>query len=174
MVCFQVEGQQFGLPIGVVKETIERKPVARLFLVPDFVAGLINLRGEVVAVLELARLLGLSRRPDGLDRPASVLPTIDGPTEPLEGHHHPVDETRIIILRGAGTARAPAAGLLVDRMGSVRSIEPAEVRPVPSTLPSGAAAFLRGLARTDGQPLLLLDLDRILNCDQLKPFRQHR
>src|SRR5205085_1586047 len=60
-VCFHLAGQEFGLPIDEVKETIEPRPITRIFLVPDFIAGLINLRGDVLAVLDLGRVLDCER-----------------------------------------------------------------------------------------------------------------
>jgi purine-binding chemotaxis protein CheW len=132
LVCFTLGGQQFGVPIRSVKESVPFRPITRVFLVPPFVAGLINLRGEVVAVLDLARLLGLPHRV-------------------REG------EAAIVILRGlpAAGARAQghaAAGLLVDRLTGVRDVAEEAVRPPPPTLEADAASYLSGVATCDDPP----------------------
>ena len=164
LLCFHVAGQDFGVPIAAVKETIPERPLTRLFLVPPFVAGLINLRGEVVAVLDLAMLLGLPRAGEG-------------------GRRAP---RNIIILRASllgGTREArhaanrPAAGLFVDRLDGVRDLADDEVRPPPATLVAEPAGYLDGVAATalnDGppRPLLLLAPERVLGSPHLTPYRR--
>lgn len=146
---FEVSGQRFGIDIGRVKETIERSPITRLPLVPDFVAGLINLRGDVVAVIDLARLLNLA---------------------PAADH-----AARILVLRATAQGRPPLLGLLVDRVDDVLSLSPAEVKPVPATLPETVATFFQGVALpADGAPLLLLDVNRLVDCESLRPHRRER
>jgi purine-binding chemotaxis protein CheW len=162
LLCFHVAGQDFGVPIAAVKETIPERPLTRLFLVPPFVAGLINLRGEVVAVLDLAVLLAL----DG-----------DG------GRRAPKN---IIILRAsllAGVrdprhaANRPAAGLFVDRLDGVRDVAESDVRPPPPTLAAEPAGYLDGVVaatHADGppRPLLLLAPERVLGSPHLTPYRR--
>jgi purine-binding chemotaxis protein CheW len=141
-ICFWLSGQQLGVPIEHVKETIVLRPITHVFLTPRWVAGLINLRGDVVAVLELAALLGL---------PASGF----------------TDETRIVITRHGGKT----AGLIVDRLAEARSYNPARLEPPPPTLPGEAAELIAGVATQEGGvPLILLDLERLLNLERLKPF----
>jgi purine-binding chemotaxis protein CheW len=154
LVCFSIAGQDFGAPIATVKETLPERPVTRLFLVPPFVAGLINLRGEVVAVIDLARLLGLGEHRLGDGTGAIV---ILRPTDP----------------RAAGRA---AAGLLVERLLGVADVAPASVQPVPPTLASEPASYLRGVCAVGAppRPLLLLDPARVLDSERLRPFRRQR
>jgi purine-binding chemotaxis protein CheW len=160
LLCFHACGQDFGLPIAAVKETIPERPLTRLFLVPPFVAGLINLRGEVVAVLDLGALLGL----------------------PAEARRR--RETRnIVILRGTELpgARAArhaagraAAGLLVDGLDGVRDLGDDERQPPPSTLAAEPAAYLDGVAAVGEppRPLMLLAPERILGSPRLAPYRR--
>lgn len=155
------------MPIAAVKETIRERPLTRLFLVPSFVAGLINLRGEVVAVLDLAILLAL-----------------DGHAAPDAGRRAP--PKNIVILRAsllAGVrdarhaANRPAAGLFVDRLDGVRDIADEELRPPPPTLAAEPAGYLDGViaaARDDGppRPLLVLAPERVLGSPHLTPYRR--
>ena len=137
------------MPIREVKETIEPRPITPLFLVPEFVSGLLNLRGEVVAVLDLGLLLGLGRT-------------------------QATPDTRIVILRGGRPGRPPTAGLIVDRLTEVRAVDAAEVRPVPPTVPGDAAGYLRGVVRDAGRLVLLLHLDAVLADEQLQSHRRTR
>jgi len=150
-----------------VKETLPARPLTRVFLVPDFVSGLMNLRGDVVAVLDLPRLLGL---------PASVRV------------HGRSTDSAIVILRGidahnngsAGGARSSraACGLWVERLDGVRDVADEEVAPLPATLDPSTAQFLSSVAASDPQktgtprPVLILDPERILGCEQLRPYRR--
>ena len=167
LLCFSVAGQDFGAPIRALKETLPERPVTRLFHVPQFVAGLINLRGEVVAVLDLARLLGLGDGRRGGDGGGAIL--ILRPTDAVG----PGPTGR----SGSGGARAAgraAAGLLVDRLLGVEDVAPASVQPVPPTLAAEPASYLRGLATVGvpPRPLLLLDPARVLDDERLRQYRR--
>ena len=167
LLCFHVAGQDFGVPIAAVKETIPERPLTRLFLVPPFVAGLINLRGEVVAVLDLGRLLALDDSGAG------------------EGGRR-APPKNIVILRAsllAGVrdprhaANRPAAGLFVDRLDGVRDVADGDLRPPPATLAAEPAGYLDGVvaaAREDGppRPLLVLAPERVLGSHHLTPYRR--
>lgn len=164
LLCFHVAGQDFGVPIAAVKETIGDRPLTRLFLVPPFVAGLINLRGEVVAVLDLSSLLNLDpeRTADGRRRTAARNIVI----------------LRANLLPGARdprhAANRPAAGLLVDALDGVRDVADADVKPPPSTLAAEPAAYLDGVAAVGDppRPLLLLAPERVLGSPELTPYRR--
>lgn len=162
LLCFAVGGQTFGLPIDAVKETIEARPLTRLFLVPPFVAGLVNLRGDVVAVLNLLALLGL----------------------PAAAHKQPA--RNIVILRasllgGGGhsgrnrtAANRAGAGLLVESLDGVRDVRAADIKPLPPTLAAEPAAYLDGVAALSAplRPLILIAPERVLGSERLRPFRR--
>jgi purine-binding chemotaxis protein CheW len=171
LLCFHVAGQDFGVPIGAVKETIPERPLTRLFLVPSFVAGLINLRGEVVAVLDLAALLQM--QPELRHAPSA-------PERKGEGARR---KSQIVILRASllaggrdarNAANRPAAGLLVDGLDGVRDVADGDVRPAPPTLAAEPAAYLAGVAAAGAppRPLLVLAPERVLGSPHLTPYRR--
>ena len=152
------------MPIGAVKETLPERPLTRLFLVPPFVAGLINLRGEVVAVLDLGRLLGLeaaSDEPGGRRRESRNVVILRANLLPggRESRH---------------AADRAAAGLLVDRLDGVREVRPGDLQPPPATLAPEPASYLDGVAAAGDppRPLCLLAPERILGAEALRPFRR--
>jgi purine-binding chemotaxis protein CheW len=152
LVCFSLGEQIFALPIDDVREAVALRPITPVFLVPGFVRGIMNLRGEVVAVLDLLRLLGLDSRQ-------------------IREHG------RVVIARGGSEGRRRdhrVAGLLADTLCGVEEVEDGALQPCPSTLPPGVSDYLRGVISREDRPLLLLDLDRIFNCEQLMPLRQSR
>ena len=150
LVCFSVGEQIFALPIDAVQEAVELRPITPVFLVPDFVRGIMSLRGEVVAVLDLQRLLGLQARR-------------------ISEHR------RVVIVRdGEDRRERRTAGLLADNLCGVVELGDDEVQPPPPTLPQQVSVHLRGLVSRPDKPLLLLDLSRVFNSDRLAPFQGGR
>jgi len=157
LVCFELAGQAFALPIRSVKETLPLRPLTRVFLVPAEVAGLMSLRGEVIAVLDLARMVGLPHtRPRAGDPDAAVV-VLRLPEAP-----------------GRPQTRA-ACGLMVDKLLGVRDVPAEVVAEPPPSVDAEAASYLRGVAAVDDSTaLLLLDPERVLGSERLKPFRRKK
>jgi purine-binding chemotaxis protein CheW len=158
LVCFELVGQEFALPIRSVKETLPMRPLTHVSLVPPLIAGLMNLRGEVVAVLDLAELVGLPRL----------------------GMRNPPDPA-VVILRvpeswGARAQGRAACGLAVDRLLGVRDLEDGALREPPTSLETEAASYLRGVAAVGNPPtaLAVLDPEKVLASERLKPYRRQK
>jgi len=144
LVCFRLHAQEYGAAITEVKETIPVRPITRVFLTPPWLAGIINLRGDVVAVLDLAQLLGL---------PASTV----------------TDDSRIIIARVGGVV----AGMLVDELAELRTVQSAALRPPPPTLSAEGSALLRGVVTLeDGAAVRVLDLPALFESERLRAFQR--
>jgi chemotaxis signal transduction protein len=137
LVCFLLDGQEYAADIVNVAETLAVRPITRVFLSPDWLAGIMNLRGDVVAVLDLSRLLGMA-------------PTIV------------TDESRIVLARHAERR----AGLLVDRLAELRVADLDELEPAPVTLAPEVAELLRGIVTTpSGEVVRVLDLAALFESD---------
>jgi len=143
VVCFHLHDQEYGVAINDVKETLALRPIARMFLTPDWLTGIINLRGDVVAVIDLALLVGMPR-------------TVAG------------DDARIVVVRRGGLV----AGILVDRMAEVRTVPAADVAPPPATIPTDAAALLRGLATVPGGAVRILDVGSLFDSERVTALRR--
>ena len=74
MVLFRIGAEEYGIPISQVKEIIQYKGATRLPQTPDFMEGVINLRGKVIPVIELAKKFGLEAS-GGTDRRAVIIET---------------------------------------------------------------------------------------------------
>ena len=141
LVCFFLGDRELAAPIDAVRETVALRPITRVFRTPRSIAGITNLRGEILAVLDPAVLLGLP-------------PCTRGPS------------ARIVIVEPDHRR----AGLLVDRLGTIRDVDDALIGPVPPTVPSRVASMLDGLASLPERPIGLLDIGRILSAPELLPF----
>ncbi len=131
---FSVAGHLFGVDLVHVQEVIREQAITRVPLASPVVRGLINLRGQIVAALDLRRRLELPERE--IDHPMLnvVVRTDDG-----------------------------AVSLLVDDIGDVIRVAEATLDPVPETLRGTPRELIRGVHKLQDQLLLILDVVRIVN-----------
>ncbi len=129
---FFLDDLLFGLDVGRVQEIIRYQEMTRVPLAPPVVRGLINLRGRIVAAIDLRRLLALGEPPAGRLPMNVVLRTEDGPLS-----------------------------LLVDRIGDVLPLTDAAFEPPPETLCGVARDLIRGAYKLQDRLLLALDVDRV-------------
>ncbi len=144
LVCFHLHAQEYAANIEDIKETMAVRPITSVFLTPPWLLGIINLRGDVVAVLDLAQLLGL---------PATA----------------PTEDSRIIIARHDGRS----VGIIVDDTAELRTMDLDDLQPPPATLSADGAALLKGIATVDdGAPLRVLDLPALFASEHLRVFQR--
>ncbi|MCP4449639.1 MAG: hypothetical protein GY811_30560 [Myxococcales bacterium] len=144
LACFLLQGQEFAADIFFVKESLTMRPITNVALTPRWLAGIINLRGDVVAVLDLSLFLGMPK-------------TEIGPG------------TRIVV----ATHQGRRAGFLCDKLCDLRSHSLDDLEPPPTTLDDTSAAVLAGvLTLDDGQPLRVLDLGALFESRALASFRR--
>jgi purine-binding chemotaxis protein CheW len=134
LCTFWLDEHLLALPIESVREVLPAQPVTRVPLAPEEVVGLVNLRGEVVTILDLRARLVL---------PASGCPTARG-VHVMVGEH--------------GGA---AVGLLADRVDQVLEPGPDQFVPPPATLPAEVAGLVTAVCTLDEQLVLVLDTDSI-------------
>lgn len=129
IITFQVEDQVFGVDIMAIREIRAWTPTTRLPHVPYYVAGVVNLRGTVLPVLDLAARLGWHR------------------TEPTARHV-------IIVTRVAEQFR----GMIVDAVSDIVTFDDAELQPPPATSGDKVVPFLEGLVAIEDRMVMVLDL----------------
>jgi purine-binding chemotaxis protein CheW len=135
MVTFQCGKDRFGVEIAQVREVqpLSSQSWSPVPCTPDFVAGVINLRGRMISILDIARYLGLP--PRSIAEQAHVLVVQDG-VQDLE------------------------LALLVDAMPRLVSLPPGQIQPPATTLSPQMQEYLRGVT---GDLLMILDLPRLLS-----------
>ncbi|MHB9053767.1 MAG: chemotaxis protein CheW [Thermoleophilia bacterium] len=132
-VVFSLAGETFAVEIGRVREIIRIPKVTWVPGAPELIRGVINLRGNVVAVLDLAAVLSLP-------------PTVETPS------------SRIIIAESGDQV----AGMLVDSVSRVTDIAPSQVEPVLRTLDESQRSFVIAQSNLDERLIGILDLDQIM------------
>jgi len=132
-VTAMVAGQLFGLPILRVQDVFAPEQLTRVPLAPPEIAGLINLRGRIITLIDMRCRLGLTG--EALETAAMAIGVES------EGESY---------------------GLMVDSVGEVLKLADSAREPNPVNLDSKLARVCTGVHRLDHQLLLLLDVDRVL------------
>ncbi len=140
-MCVSVAAASYGLPLEQVQEVIGVRPVTRVFHAPSVLAGIINLRGEVLPVLDLSLLLRAER------------------TTAKQG------EARIVVVREVSGLRR-RAGLRVDALLGLVDVPPSGLSNAPSSLASGVRALVLGVIKTS-PPCAVLDVASLLSAREL-------
>ena len=133
-VTATIGGQLFGLPISRVQDVFMPDRLARVPLAPSEIAGMLNLRGRIVTAIDMRRRLGLPPRSD--DKPSMAVG---------------------IELKGE------SYGLLIDTVGEVMKLGEETREPNPVNLDGRLARVSGGVHRLDGQLMVILDVDHVLN-----------
>jgi purine-binding chemotaxis protein CheW len=133
-VTFTAAGQLFGLPIERVQDVFKPTNITRVPLAGPEIAGVLNLRGRIVTAINLSKRLDLESRAEG------VAPMAIGIESGVESF-----------------------GLLVDAVGEVLKLPDAERELNPINLDRKLGRVSAGVFRLDGQLLVVLDVDRVLD-----------
>ncbi|HMK80230.1 MAG TPA: chemotaxis protein CheW [Xanthobacteraceae bacterium] len=133
-VTVMIGGQLFGLPISRVQDVFMPDRVTRVPLSAPEIAGVLNLRGRIVTAIDMRRRLGLPPRTD--DKPSMAVG---------------------IELKGE------SYGLLIDTVGEVMKLGEDTREPNPVNLDARLARVSAGVHRLDGQLMVILDVDYVLN-----------
>jgi len=141
-LTFMLSGKAYGLDILNIKEIIEFGDLTEVPMTPDFISGVINLRGSVVPVIDL------SQRFSGK------------PTEYTK-------RTSIIILEVMNADLNIEVGITVDMVNEVLDIHPNEIEPPPALGNQIQTSFISGIAKVEGEFLILLDIEHVLSIDEL-------
>jgi len=136
IVTFQVGVEVFGLDILIVHEIIRFRQLTRVPNLPDYVEGVLNLRGKVIPVVGLRQRMGLERK-------------------------EPTSTTKIIV----ASVKNDVLGFMVDSVSEVLRISASTVEPAPR-LGEGGQRYVSGVGKLDNRLLLLLDLDKLLTEDE--------
>jgi len=141
-LTFLLGQEKFGVNLLDVQEIIEVQPVTRIPMSPDFINGVFNLRGNVVAVIDLAKRLG--KKPIILTK-----------------------RSCLIIVDIEASERHQMIGLLVDEVSEITEISKEQLKDAPDFGCGIRTDFVEHMGHVGDDILILLAIDRILNLDEL-------
>lgn len=135
-LCFRVADENYAISIMEIKEIIKPRGVTEVPRVPAYVPGIVSLRGVIIPIYDLRRRLRLEDVPGG-------------------------SRQRILVVRhGDGYA-----GILVDQVTQVVKLGAADEEQPPAVLDGTGREFVKGIGHHDGNMLILLDLEKILDLN---------
>lgn len=141
-LTFQLDEEEYGLPIKKVREIIGIMDITQIPKTPDFIKGVINLRGKIIPIMDL--------------RLKFVLPGKE---------YNP--RTCIIVIDIEMNELKRQIGIIVDTVSEVVNVRSEEIEPPPQYGAQGAEAFLHGLGKIKEKVILLLDIDKVFGSCEL-------
>ncbi len=147
-LTFVLSDETYGIGILHIKEIIEYGNLTSVPMMPDFIAGVINLRGSVVPVVSLSHRFQLE--------PAAI-----------------GKKTSIIVIEIKSEGEVLEVGVIVDMVNEVLELKPDELSPAPSFGTKIRADFIKHMGKRDDDTfMILLDVDSVLSVDELSVIQE--
>jgi len=135
-LTFALDGEMFAIDAGYVREILEVPSITRVPGAPAFATGLINVRGAIVPLADLAVAFGMECAAHG-------------------------EDTRVIVIEAEVEGEPTTIGIVADKVHDVATMEGVPIEEPPPVGMRWRADFIRGIARRDGHFVILPDLERI-------------
>jgi purine-binding chemotaxis protein CheW len=142
-LTFKVANEEYGLEIMKVAEIIGMMPVTRVPRVPEYVRGVINLRGRIVPCVELRSKFGLEPTPD-------------------------TDKTCIIVVEAESANGRINMGIIVDEVAEVLDVQAQDIDEAPEFGANVHTDFILGVGIVKSSVKILLDIDRVLSASEMR------
>ena len=137
LVTFNISNEEFGIDILKVQEIIRTMEITKVPRAPDFVEGVINLRGKVIPIIDLRKKFSMESR------------THD-------------KQTRIVVVELQGMI----VGFVVDGVSEVLRIQSSTVEPPPAVVSGIGSEYISGVGKLEDRLLILIDLEKLLSLEE--------
>jgi purine-binding chemotaxis protein CheW len=141
-LTFTLENEIFAVDVQKVREVLDYTSITKVPRTPDFMRGVINLRGSVVPVIDMRLKFGMQQTEDTVDTCVIVMEV-------------ELDGDRTVI------------GALSDSVKEVFELDPSQIEPPPRIGTRLNTDFIKGMGKQDEQFIIILDIDRIFSADEL-------
>lgn len=141
-LTFKLGVEEFGLEILKVQEIIKMMDITRVPRTPDFVRGVINLRGKVIPVVDLRLKFSMEAR-------------------------ETTEKTCVIVVQVAHASGSVTMGTIVDEVSEVLDIVGEQIEPAPEFGSTVDTAFILGMGKVGKRVVMLLDVDKVLSSGEL-------
>jgi purine-binding chemotaxis protein CheW len=138
VLAIAVGGEEYGIDIGCVQEIRGYEAVTRIANAPEFIKGVINLRGVIVPIVDLRLMLGVA--------------------EPR------YDALTVVVVLNIGSR---TLGMVVDGVSDVITLEPGQVKPAPAATSALDIDYVTGLGTLDQRMLILVDIARLMTTHHM-------
>jgi purine-binding chemotaxis protein CheW len=147
-LSFKLNEEVFAINVSMVINILEMSHITRIPKSPDYMKGVINLRGTVLPVVDMRIRFGLPEKEVTIDTSIIVL-SIDLNSEPLR------------------------IGILVDSVMEVLELQADEIVPSPAIGSKYNSNFIEGMWRKDESFIMILDIEKVFSTDQIIDFNEH-
>jgi purine-binding chemotaxis protein CheW len=141
-LTFKLGDEVFALDVSQVREVLDLTTITKVPRAPEFMRGVINVRGSVVPVVDMRVKFGL--------------PEIDD-----------TPDTRIIVMELALDGEMSTLGALADSVHEVVEMEPGQIEPPPKIGMRWKTEFIRGIGKRNDDFIIILDINRVFSVDEL-------
>jgi purine-binding chemotaxis protein CheW len=140
VIVFDLQDEKYGVEISQVREIIKPTQITRIPNAPDFVEGVINLRGQITTIINLRKRFNMEPK------------EVDG-------------NTRIIVVEYDNAV----IGMMVDTVNEVKYLSSKDIEHLPSIITTRSEAkFLKGVGKLEDGLLILIDLNKVLNENEIE------
>lgn len=146
-LTFTLAEEEYGIGILRIKEIIGMMPITPVPQTPEFVKGVINLRGKVIPVVDLRLRFGMEEI---------------GYTE----------RTCIIVVEISGETGTVQTGIVVDSVSEVMNIKGGDIEDSPSFGANLDTGYILGMAKMEGDVKILLDIDKVLSAEEIAEVKK--
>ncbi len=141
-LTFRVGEEVFALDVSQVREVLDISNITKVPRAPEFMRGVINVRGSVVPVVDLRLKFGLPRTENTVD-------------------------TRIVVMELNLDDEMTVLGAMADSVHEVMELEPDQIEEPPKIGARWRTEFIKGIGKRDDQFIIILDIDRVFSSDEL-------
>src|ERR1700753_3489132 len=145
-LTFKLGNEVFGIDVAKVREILDFTTITEIPRTPEFMSGVINLRGSVVPVVDLRLCFEMS----------TTLRTRN---------------TCIVVVEVLLENEATVIGALADSVEEVIDLEPDQIQPAPRIGTQIRTDFIKGMGKRDSQFIMILDIDRVFSVEELSAVR---
>jgi purine-binding chemotaxis protein CheW len=145
-LTFKLGNEVFGIDVAKVREVLDFTTITEIPRTPDFMSGVINLRGSVVPVVDLRLCFQMSK------------------TERTRN-------TCIVVVEVLLEGESTVIGALADSVEEVIDLEPDQIQPAPRIGTQIRTDFIKGMGKREAQFIMILDIDRVFSADELSAVR---
>jgi purine-binding chemotaxis protein CheW len=141
-LTFRLNEETFAIDVNKVREVLDLSPITKVPRAPEFMRGVINVRGSVVPVVDLKMKFGLLKTEATLD-------------------------TRIVVMEIDLDGETTVLGAMADSVHEVLELEPGQIQDPPKLGTRWRSEFIRGIGKRNDEFVIITDIDRIFSTDEL-------
>jgi purine-binding chemotaxis protein CheW len=141
-LTFRLGDEVFAIDVKQVREVLDLSPITKVPRAPEFMRGVINLRGSVVPVVDLKMKFGLPRTEATAD-------------------------TRVVVMEIDLDGEVTVMGAMADSVHEVLELEPGQIQDPPRLGSRWRSEFIRGMGKRNDEFVIIMDIDRIFSTDEL-------